>query len=280
MTDILVEQFPVHSSFIGGEIKSTGIAFEDYTRMGMERHSLSSWRRYAVPVWAINDDQLCAVLARSMEERAGFRKGQAGMDKERMARAQQQLEKMRPELVARIDRLCARFVAAKREGADNVTVALYGQKVEEVDTQLRLLSDISKILAGVVYFYWRCGYTSVETGQQLGLKPPHIRCMLFKLIETAAELGYAPPEPIARRHAPRLPKAVREARTPQQVLEARAQSKAKQRITIAEKDRALTAQVIEMRKAGRFTVDIARELGLGANGCAVVNEIMKQAGLN
>ena len=39
-------------------------------------------------------------------------------------------------------------------------------------------------------------------------------------------------------------------------------------------------ELLEMRKAGRFTVDIARELGLGANGCAVVTRLLVEAGLS
>jgi hypothetical protein len=199
MSDLLIERHPVHAEFIGGEIVSSGVAFEDYTRMSTQLlQKLNSNRRLVAPAWAYNDDPLLTVLTRAMEERALIsRMLQTGTTKEKLERAQQKLEKMRPELTARIDKLCTLFVAAKRDG-DHDIVASLGVQVEALDTQIRLLSDIPKILAGVVYFYWRCGFDSVQTGQQLGIKPPHVRQLLSRLLESAKALGYPPPEEIAK----------------------------------------------------------------------------------
>jgi hypothetical protein len=38
-------------------------------------------------------------------------------------------------------------------------------------------------------------------------------------------------------------------------------------------------EVVRLHKEGKFTVDIARELKLGANGCEIVNLVLIQAGL-
>ena len=66
------------------------------------------------------------------------------------------------------------------------------------------------MLAGVAYHYWRGGLNSVETGQQLGIKPPHVRQLLWRLSTTAGRLGYGPrktiqqkPETIAKQAAQR-----------------------------------------------------------------------------
>lgn len=261
MSDLLVQRHPVNVDFIGGEIKSTGLSFDDYSRMATQLHKLNASRRLAAPSWAYNDDQTCAVIVRSLEERALlFRRVQAGTNKERLDRAQRRLEQMRPELTARIDRLCARFVTAKSEGVDAPAV---GIQVEALDTQLRILPDVPKILAGIVYFYWRCGFNSVETGQQLGVKPPHVRQMLKRLLDCAKLDGFAPPDVVVRykrttRHAATYPR----------------RSEEEARITAGP-----LAEVIKLYKEGKYTIDIARELELGVNGCEVVNLILIQAGL-
>jgi hypothetical protein len=285
MSDILVQRFPVHADFIaGGEVSSPGIAFEDYTRMQQQFHALNLGRRYKIPAWALDDDQMRAVITRYMEVRADYRYAMGtGTDTERLERAQQRLKEKRPELVARIDRLCALLVAAKRDGL-LARAAELGQKVEETDTQLVVNEDIHKLIAGVIYFYWRCGYTSVETGKELGLKPPHVRGLLTRLLNVAAKLGFTPPEVVttsrrAQRAADDI--AAREARAQRHSAdrEGIATRCAAMRNTKRELLEAQVAKAVEMRKAGRFTVDIARELGLGVDGCAVVTRWLVQAGL-
>jgi hypothetical protein len=259
-------QHPVHADFGGsGEIKSPGISFDDYSRMSTQLLGrLNSGRRLAAPSWAYNDDQLLRVLARSMEERALiWRHVQEGTDLERLARAQQQLEKLRPQLTARVDKLCKLFVAAKNDGLDNDarTTAI---QVEALDTQIRLLPDMPKILTGVVYFFWRAGFNSVQTGYQLGIKPPHVRQILCRLLAAAKLLGFAPPEVIVRRQYKRV---------------------GGRRIAIYPRPAAVDVEagpvheVVRLHKEGKFTVDIARELKLGANGCEIVNLVLIQAGL-
>ncbi len=267
MTDLLINRQPVRADFIGGEIVSTGISFDDYSRMTTQLHRLNSGRQLAAPAWVYNDDQLCAVITRCMERRAGMRKMLAGTNSERMATAQQELEKIRPELVARIDRMCNRFVAAKREGADHETVRLYGQKVEELDTQIRILSIVPKLLAGAAYYYWRCGFDSVAASQQLGIRPPHVRQLLQRLLASAEELRYAPQEAIAAQPSKR------KNRKRQTVYSTEGSAVVK---GIAAGP---IAEIIRLHKEGRFTADIARELKLGANGSEVVNLILIQAGL-
>lgn len=276
MSDILVQRHPIHAEFMaGGEVKSTGVAFEDYSRMSTQFHKLNYGRRYHAPAWALNDDDIRAVITRYMESRADFRYAQAGTDKERMERAQQKLKQKRPELVARLDRLCAQFVAAKHDGLA-IRAEELAQKVEETDTQLVVLEDIHKRVAGIIYFYWRCGYNSVETGAELGLKPPHVRGILARLLVVAGKLHYAPPEVMSRPHANNKWRETQPHFDFARGSRAEQQRRMEREVVAAGQ----VARVIEMRKAGKFTVDIARELGLGANGCAVVTRLLVQAGLH
>ena len=106
------------------------------------------------------------------------------------------------------------------------------------------------------------------------MKPPHVRGILARLLVIAGKLHYAPPEAMSRPHANN------KWRETQPLLDfargARVEQRRKEREVVATGQ---LARVIEMRKAGKFTVDIAKELGLGANGCAVVTRLLIQAGL-
>ena len=61
-----------------------------------------------------------------------------------------------------------------------------------------MIENPAKYYAGVAYHYWRCGLTSVEVGQELGIKPPHVRCILWRMGKVAGQLGYAPVKSIKK----------------------------------------------------------------------------------
>jgi lambda repressor-like predicted transcriptional regulator len=190
-------QRPVSAEFDGHDFQSNGISHQDYGSMQVETHKLNSGRRGAAPDWVFNDSKLRAVIVGCIEARAYGAGAKyykpTGTDAERLARAQQVLSAWRPNLEARVDKLCRAFLDAKWSGraADEKELA---QKVEEVDTQLRLIDAPAKYYAGVCYYYWRSGLNSVETGQQLGMKPPHVRGMLWRMGKIAGQLGYGAPK--------------------------------------------------------------------------------------
>jgi hypothetical protein len=188
---------PVHADFDGHDFHSNGVAFEDYARMHTETHKLAAWRP-SIPDWVFNDSKLRAVIVGCVEARA--RNGTERIDRtgthaERLARAQKKLAEDRPNLEARIDNLCAKYVAAKRAG-DAVLTRHFGQKIEEVDTQLRMIDSRVNYYAGVAYHCWRCGVDSVAAASRLGIKPPHVRALMWRMSKVAGELGYGPPKTI------------------------------------------------------------------------------------
>jgi hypothetical protein len=180
----------VSAEFDGHEFRSKGIAYEDYARMHTQQVKLHASRRNSTPGWAFDDAKLREIILRCLEVRAGLRRPQPGTHAQRLARAQEVLASfMRQELTTRIDELCAKYVAAKRAGNFARERAL-SQKIEETDTQLRLIYQAPQVLAGVVYYYWRCGLDSVAVGHQLGIKPPHVRGLLWRIGRVAGLLGY------------------------------------------------------------------------------------------
>lgn len=196
---------PVHADFDGHDFHSNGIAFEDYARMSTQRHcKLNYGRHTAAPDWVFNDSKLRAVIVGCIEARAYMHSNnyipKHGTHAERLARAQQALAAKRPNLEARIDGLCQHYMNVKRAG-DMALAAKLAQKVEEVDTQLRLLDEPAKYYVGAAYYYWRTGLDSVATAQQLHIKPPHVRALLWRMGKVAGQLGYGAPKII--RHGPK-----------------------------------------------------------------------------
>ena len=82
------------------------------------------------------------------------------------------------------------YVEAKNAGTAPARLRVMAQKIEEVDTQLRMIETGPLLYAGIVYYYWRLGETSADVGQAMNLKPPHVRQCLYRMRRSARELGY------------------------------------------------------------------------------------------
>ena len=170
-------------------------------------------RRLPTPLWALNDEMLRELIVVYMEERARLYGPQKGTLLERLARARQAVINQRPRLLERMDKLCKEYVEKKRTGLDpHITDEEYNQRqkfpalpgfeaeprfhdlkvrlrgleieIERIDTYLRYTANGgADILAAMVYLYYRMGIDSVGVGAALGLKPPHIRIMLYLMAE-------------------------------------------------------------------------------------------------
>lgn len=193
------KHYAIDANFIGGEIQSTGLSFDNYQRMHTETRKLNRGRRGPAPDWAFNAAQLRQIIVRNLEMRASFRKPLPGSDQVRLAAAQKVLiEKCRPAIITALEGLCADYVAAKKRG-DVTRADFLAPKIEESDTQIRFIDRAPQILAGVVWHYYRCGLDSVATASALGFKPPHVRALLWRLGKTAGELGYVPRKAVKHR---------------------------------------------------------------------------------
>lgn len=212
-------QHPVNARrTVDGWITS-GVAYEDYTRMSTQQHKPSGERRLPTPQWAVNDPMLRELLVAFMEERAGFRKRQNGPLMPRLERAKAAIIAQRPRMLATLDKLCSAYVQIKRAGGkydempDDVVLDILenieGKKplpcmaqaarqfleardkrfleieIEGIDTYLRYTTNGgADVVAAIVYLYYRAGLDSVGVGAELGLKPPHVRQTLWRLHDT------------------------------------------------------------------------------------------------
>jgi hypothetical protein len=191
----------------------TRLAYSDYVFMSTRQHSLSNERRLATPLWALNDHKLQELLVVFMEERAGIRH-RKGTLQERLERAKRAVIAQHPKKMRTLKSLCMRFVdllkhgsaqseeecAAAMEKRSGGTPPLDGLakpfheeynlrtldiEIEALDTYLSYTrTGGADILAAIVYLYYRVGLDSVGVGIQLGLKPPHVRQILYRLNQT------------------------------------------------------------------------------------------------
>jgi hypothetical protein len=264
-------QHPVNAQPIAGGWVSSGIAYEDYTRMSTLEHKLARSRRYEAPSWVMNAEQLADVVARAVENRTAVLRYLRVEDMAplpRLTRAQTLLQSAenRQNLIDRLNRLCAAYMEAKESGKQARAKEL-ASLVEGIDTQLCTLDRIAAIMTGVAFLYWRVGYDSVQTAHALQIKPPHVRQILCKLLDFAERAGYPPPAPVVHvpgRHPPR--------RRAFRVPTPRVPRVRDMQPTVKDK-------ILELRRAGKFSVDIARVLDLGPYGCEIINRVMCEAKL-
>jgi hypothetical protein len=193
----------------------TGISFEDYVAMSTRQHKPSNERRLPTPIWATNDELLRNLLVVFMEERCGIKNPQ-GTLLERLKVAQQAVINQHSRMRETLHRLCIEYVQLKQRGVlktekevDAEITKRYGQpplpfgveynkklvesdrlrelevEIEGLDTYLRYTrTGGADVLAAIVYLYYRAGLDSVGVAIELGLKPPHVRQLLWRLWQT------------------------------------------------------------------------------------------------
>jgi len=166
----------------------TGIGFDDFERIHTYQHKASGERKLASPEWAENDEALRELIVAYVEKRAGIPRG-TGTLHERLGRARQAALRQHPEMNATLDRLCRKYVTAKRPKRKRKLQV----EIEGLDTTLRVSENGAAVVAAVVYLYYRVGLDSPGVAEILRLKPPHVRMVLHRMRRIAAQLGAPKP---------------------------------------------------------------------------------------
>jgi len=162
---------------------STHIAFSDYERMRTVLHKASGQRRYETPLYALNDKILRELLLAFMEKRLYIR-NPTGTHSERRERIRQTAPAQQPRLTATVDKLNREYVQAQADHAPPERLKNLEMEIEMLDTQLRTTREGGMALvAAVAYMYHRLKLDSVGVAAELGIKPPHVRSILWKLNE-------------------------------------------------------------------------------------------------
>ena len=182
--------------------ETSGLGFSDFARHNNGAGSMRvHWResrrqrRLDTPSWATNDAELREVLLKFCERRVLVSLKRvaavAGLTQEERVNRVRQLELMRAkECEQNLIALRQRWKTEPEETKPKLET-----QITNFDTQLRDLRRGNLALAaGVVYFYFRLGYHSVEVARELGIKPPHVRQILARLDLAARGIVYCSPK--------------------------------------------------------------------------------------
>jgi len=191
------------SGYREGEEPHGYISFDDY-QSSMSVHKRSEGKK-TVPDWLLKDNgnMLREVLLRMVENRAGYWEPQPGTQSERLERAQKRCLERRARKIEVLEGLCNRYVEAKCSG-DLATAKMLSGAIESLDAEIISLTYPGALVAGVLYFSWRCGMNSVSVSQvmQGRVKPTNCRQILHRARRIAEVIeGKRPPrvKPTGRR---------------------------------------------------------------------------------
>jgi len=161
----------------------TGISFQDFEGMHIHRRKVRQERRLPTPTWAVNDEQLRAVMLRFAEDRL-YIKDHAGTDAERLSRIQAESARVLPQKRKDLEHRLA--IYAKLTEQNEKVASRFAIQVQNMDTEILVLErGVVTLASAIVYQYYRQGLNSVEVAQELGLRSPMIRIWLYRLHATA-----------------------------------------------------------------------------------------------
>ena len=152
------------------------ITFNDYSRMHVMSKRVHKYFRGAAPEWVINDHKFREVVVRYLEQRNYIAPQPHKSYEERLAAVDAAARKnYLPRYRALLDRLVNKSVSPV--------------EVQNVDTKIVLEErGFAAIVVAVAYGYYRRGLNSVELANELGMKPPHVRILLYRLRAVAHQI--------------------------------------------------------------------------------------------
>ena len=132
-------------------------------------------------MWAVNNSFLRNLLVVFMEIRLGIYNPTLTLV-ERREKCREIAIAQLPGLNARLDRFNRQYVDAVHAGAPPERLEELENEVESLDTTIRYTQNGGmETVAAIVYLYYRAMHDSVGVGEQLGIKPPHVRQILHRL---------------------------------------------------------------------------------------------------
>jgi hypothetical protein len=172
----------------------TGIAFSDYEKMHIERHSTKVWRRRPEKIaWAFNDTLLKNTILTFLERRYFVPQLPDLTDEERIARIEAHAKWRETSRQIHLnDRLDA-YKKAKDEDAPAKRLKELEIEAQNADSRLRFDRRPVELVTSIVYLSYRLGFDSTQVAEQLGILPPHVRIVLMRLNFVAADLATGRP---------------------------------------------------------------------------------------
>ncbi|MGH9737329.1 MAG: hypothetical protein ACRD4X_01925 [Candidatus Acidiferrales bacterium] len=168
--------------------QETRIAWADYGRMHIGGKSQRNGKRDASPAWAFDDTVLRELITLFCERRVFLRwgasyaapPGTSHVERLRFAQAKE-MERL---AIKRqwLDRMIDEHHRATHNGESAKRIADLEREIQNLDSDLVLTQrGIPTVVVGIVYYYFRLGMNSVEVAEQLQLRPPHVRIIVYRL---------------------------------------------------------------------------------------------------
>lgn len=196
----------------------SGLAFYDFGRMHVQRRERTAERRLETPKWAVNDLWLRELLVVYLEQRFYVTPKPRSSYIRRLKIAGRAAKRYAPRKRADLREWIQDYKIVSEQGFDTMSddealdkaaslkenagqyfitadiarACLKKKKLHDLDIQIQNVdTDLvlterghAQMIAGIVYYFYRLGWDSVGVAEQLGLKPPHIRQVLFRLQAT------------------------------------------------------------------------------------------------
>lgn len=156
---------------------STGISFQDYSRMQTEQRAPSRHGRY-IPTFAANDEQLRQVIAQRIWIYL-HNGGDHGKVPDELAKDWQRLCRMADEFE---EKMASRDISHMPKGQRELR-QLHHEAVKRAGGYAALQSAIA-------YRSWRLRQYSVTVGVALGISPQNVRVSVQRMNDAARFLGF------------------------------------------------------------------------------------------
>lgn len=186
--------------------------------MGTHQKSKLFARRSSLPpTWAVNVTEMKVLLARYFEKRAAIVYPRGGSPEERLDFAQKKILTMLPKKEERLTARCREYVEIKKSNGDSARLRALQLEIQGLDAEMLMARRGPAVVVAIIYFYFRCGFDSVATAAEVGLKPQGVRQIVHHLHRTWTDIkndtDRRPPPPNPKPKTPR-PKTPRPPRTP------------------------------------------------------------------
>jgi hypothetical protein len=141
-------------------------------------------RRTPTPEWTLRDDMVREVLVAYLEGRFCIRERQGTMQ-DRLMRCRSIAEAQLPRKRAKLQEMIESFRELSRVPETKPRMLqLLERQIMNIDTDIYLAHRLPEIAAAVAYLFWRLNWNSVSIAEELQLKSPHIRQLLYRLNQT------------------------------------------------------------------------------------------------
>ena len=176
------------------------IAWSDKNFMHVERRRCSRDLKRSVPEWVFNNEMLRHVCLIYLERRFAIHAPTGASHTERLAAINKVAAAQKEQRMRVVDVRLDQFNLAKDRHTSSDRMKRLALVLQVEDTRAVVNSRIAAVILGVAYMSWRQRMKSTEVAEALGIKPPHVRIILYRLKRIHADIQAGNPRGRAAGH--------------------------------------------------------------------------------